>query len=426
MNMVSDLMSVKNRQADKEKEFKNIIDRIATFHEISSEEDEKDFLSSSRDSSHCDYTISLITPSSYKKKRDPNKIDFRKLEGRNRKVNIALIPKLRIIKRDIRRRYIDMHSNVVNSHDPDLLLRFLKEFCAPNCKHVLTYRERSKTRVSSGIEGIYNHTVTHHQRFPDCVQFFSNTQIQIALDKPGSRIISSVVFKGTKIVDLEKDRSDEHFITLPIPPVNTNTVTDTPSSSPSSTAANTPVFSSSPSTSTSASPTSVAAGADMSQFRAKVAQLKAANMLPENALKLLSNIIPDDPSTPPSIDLNQLRAKVAQLKAWNLIPDNALRILSSILPDETPSTAVTSTPADLSQLRARVAQLHIDNMNDDNGSPILSTIIQQEDNKPKHPGMIFRVEMTFYGTFSLHLDDNNFIEMFVVDTGDVKQVISRL
>ncbi len=369
-----------------EKEFKNIIDRIATFHEISSEEDEKDFLSSSRDSSHCDYTISLITPSSYKKKRDPNKIDFRKLEGRNRKVNIALIPKLRIIKRDIRRRYIDMHSNVVNSHDPDLLLRFLKEFCAPNCKHVLTYRERSKTRVSSGIEGIYNHTVTHHQRFPDCVQFFSNTQIQIALDKPGSRIISSVVFKGTKIVDLEKDRSDEHFITLPIPPVNTNTVTDTPSSSPSSTAANTPVFSSSPSTSTSASPTSVAAGADMSQFR----------------------------------------AKVAQLKAWNLIPDNALRILSSILPDETPSTAAASTPADLSQLRARVAQLHIDNMNDDNGSPILSTIIQQEDNKPKHSGMIFRVEMTFYGTFSLHLDDNNFIEMFVVDTGDVKQVISRL
>lgn len=324
-----------------------------------------------------------------------------------------------------------MHSNVVNSHDPDLLLRFLKEFCAPNCKHVLTYRERSKTRVSSGIEGIYNHTVTHHQRFPDCVQFFSNTQIQIALDKPGSRIISSVVFKGTKIVDLEKDRSDEHFITLPIPPVNTNTVTDTPSTSPSSSTANTPVFSSSPSISTSASPTSVAAGADISQLRAKVAQLKAANMLPENALKLLSNIIPDDPSISPSIDLNQLRAKVAQLKAWNLIPDNALRILSTILPDETTSAvtstpALTSTPAELNQLRARVAQLHIDNMNDDNGSPILSTIIQQDDNKPKHSSMIFRVEMTFYGTFSLHLDDNNFIEMFVVDTGDVKQVISRL
>ncbi len=46
--------------------------------------------------------------------------------------NIPFIPSIRILKRDIRRKYVQMISNVMNSHDVSLFSSFIDEFYHPN------------------------------------------------------------------------------------------------------------------------------------------------------------------------------------------------------------------------------------------------------------------------------------------------------
>ncbi len=53
--------------------------------------------------------------------------------------NPVYMPALRILRRDIRRRYCEMMNNVVNSYDSSLILNFFHDFSIPNLQRVLYY-----------------------------------------------------------------------------------------------------------------------------------------------------------------------------------------------------------------------------------------------------------------------------------------------
>lgn len=126
---------------------------------------------------------------------------IRKLEGRYRYVNVSLIPKLRIVKRDIRRRYIEMYNNVMNIHDISLLSGFLQEFCIPNCRYQINLPYSPQPVLKNGIFEILHHAIENQVTMPDGINLFGEAKIHVALERPGSRIISNATFKGTKIFD---------------------------------------------------------------------------------------------------------------------------------------------------------------------------------------------------------------------------------
>lgn len=128
--------------------------------------------------------------------------NLRKLAGRSRLVDITMLPNLRIVKRDFRRRYTEMYNNVMNNHDADLLDRFLRDFCTPECRFVINMPAGVSPPVQQGIEQIVRYTMQASVTMPDNFQALSNSKIHVALGTPGSRIISTVLFKGTVLFEI--------------------------------------------------------------------------------------------------------------------------------------------------------------------------------------------------------------------------------
>ncbi len=128
--------------------------------------------------------------------------NFMKLEGRHRFSNISKLPQLRILKRDIRRRYLEMYYNVSNSHDINLFSRFLHDFCTPNCQSVVFFPSTKGPIVRNGIQEILQDTFTKQSMLPDGVVRYAETKIYVPLETPGSRIVASVSFRGTKLFDI--------------------------------------------------------------------------------------------------------------------------------------------------------------------------------------------------------------------------------
>ncbi len=112
------------------------------------------------------------------------------------------INELRIVKRDIRRRYIEMYNNVINIHDHSLLSRFLNDICTPTCSFSVGLPGTGDIKYEwKGIEKVFHHMMQSHLQFPDGVQCLSDGKIHVSLGKPGSRIISSVSFRGTQLYE---------------------------------------------------------------------------------------------------------------------------------------------------------------------------------------------------------------------------------
>lgn len=123
---------------------------------------------------------------------------FRRLKGRRRAVNVKLMNELRIVKRDIRRRYIGMYNNVMNVHDHSLLLSFLRDLCTPSCSFTVRLPHNHRgSHVWRGVQEIFLQMAHSQLRIPDGVQQLGDGRIHVSLGKPGSRIISSVSFRGT-------------------------------------------------------------------------------------------------------------------------------------------------------------------------------------------------------------------------------------
>ncbi len=117
--------------------------------------------------------------------------------------NIPFIPSLRILKRDIRRKYVEMISNVINSHDPTLFSSFIDEFYHHNCSSTHTFPNNAESffrpHLLKGKESLKSfHTSTCHL-LPDGVVRHSENQICKRLNESGSRIVGKVETTGTMI-----------------------------------------------------------------------------------------------------------------------------------------------------------------------------------------------------------------------------------
>ncbi len=139
---------------------------------------------------------------SYRDVEKNGKPIVRRIKGKVRPVTIARIKELRIIKRDVRRRYIDMYQNVMNMYDSPLLLRFIQDFWTPTSNlevNIIIGGFRRKTR--NGQSAIFYDFIQQQLMFPDGVLRLSDVTIHTTWGDPGSRVVCSLVFKGTKTFD---------------------------------------------------------------------------------------------------------------------------------------------------------------------------------------------------------------------------------
>jgi len=122
---------------------------------------------------------------------------------RKRSFNVAFIPALRILKRDIRRRYIDMFNNVINSHDNQLFCSFIDEFYRPECKSAHFFPDNVAPCFQSveinGVDLLKRTHMINTVALPDSVIQMYNAKICKRLDEKGSRIMGSFHAQGTAI-----------------------------------------------------------------------------------------------------------------------------------------------------------------------------------------------------------------------------------
>eukprot|EP01040_Poterioochromonas_malhamensis_P006223 gene6223-6697_t len=119
---------------------------------------------------------------------------------------------LHVLKKDIRRKYQEMYSNVINSHDAWLFTSFLKEFTNPN-NIVLTITLPSQPNHPSlycrGITEIVYGMTSIYLKLPDAVQLYEDIAIHVPHQGAGSRIISKMTFKGTRLFEIDDDNLAE-------------------------------------------------------------------------------------------------------------------------------------------------------------------------------------------------------------------------
>jgi len=115
----------------------------------------------------------------------------------------SFIPELRILKRDIRRTYPDMLSNVMNSHDVKLFSSFVDKFYRNECIMAQTFPEGAPACFNSvevrGVEVMKRLQGMHYLMTPDSVMNVSNSQVCKRLYESGSRVLGSFNVKGTVI-----------------------------------------------------------------------------------------------------------------------------------------------------------------------------------------------------------------------------------
>lgn len=134
---------------------------------------------------------------SSQKKSSPMKKVVRRVKGRQKPVTISAITELRIMKRDIRRRYIEMYTHVFNIHDDDLLNRFFQEFWTPTCTYQIHFPSQQTPLIWKTIPSVLQHIIENRAIIPDGVQYLRDIRIHVSLDKPGSRIVANAFFQGT-------------------------------------------------------------------------------------------------------------------------------------------------------------------------------------------------------------------------------------
>lgn len=133
--------------------------------------------------------------SSQKKSSSTNKI-VRRVKGRQKPVTISAMTELRIMKRDIRRRYIEMYTHFFNIHDDELLNLFFQEFWSSTCTYQIHFPSQPPL-IWKTIPSIFQHITESRAMIPDGVQYLRDVRIHVSLDRPGSRIVANAFFQGT-------------------------------------------------------------------------------------------------------------------------------------------------------------------------------------------------------------------------------------
>lgn len=143
-----------------------------------------------------------------KKKKEKKRIrGFRKSYKRLSN-NPVYMPALRILKRDIRRKYADMMNNVLNSDDRKLIWNFFRDFSTPMIQTVHnTFNDDLRTlypTVISGLEQTVNIFCKNFIVMPDIVFRIMNVKICKRSDSSGSRIIALTTKRGTLLYSMKK------------------------------------------------------------------------------------------------------------------------------------------------------------------------------------------------------------------------------
>lgn len=117
------------------------------------------------------------------------------------------MPSLRILKRDIRRRYSEMYINSVNSHDPTLFAKFLTQFCIPNVQ----FEKKQSINMDScpgesvppliGVDQIVTVIGSIFLYSPDLVFRLKSTTVTLREGETGATISSGITFKATRIYE---------------------------------------------------------------------------------------------------------------------------------------------------------------------------------------------------------------------------------
>lgn len=112
----------------------------------------------------------------------------------------------RVLKRDVRRDYMTMLRNSINSTNPCLLLKFFTTYCLPSVS--MSSRMRSSSEVYKQLSGAQHIAYTIAQavgELPDFIMVVQGVQIKQHVCYRGSQIVAQTVFKGMKIAE---DMSD--------------------------------------------------------------------------------------------------------------------------------------------------------------------------------------------------------------------------
>eukprot|EP01031_Cornospumella_fuschlensis_P030986 gene30986-37449_t len=110
----------------------------------------------------------------------------------------------RVLKRDIRREYMTMLRNCINSADLSLMQHFFNTFCLPSVS--MSSRMRTSTtayKQLSGAETIAHKIVEGVSQLPDFVMIVQSVEIRQNVLYRGSKIVAHNVFKGMKIMDAD-------------------------------------------------------------------------------------------------------------------------------------------------------------------------------------------------------------------------------
>ncbi len=164
---------------------------------------------------HSSLLIPSIKPDLAKKKRRSTK---------RRTNNPKFIPEIRIFRRDIRRRYVEMFNNVLNSYDLELHRRFLKEFGNPNLTQVLKsfpvdlIKKLNREPRVEGIDSLVEAFGKEYLAVPDIVFQLSNVKVCQSLNTSGSKIVATLIVRGTMLYSIAPTETqiqdkDQHLST---------------------------------------------------------------------------------------------------------------------------------------------------------------------------------------------------------------------
>lgn len=147
--------------------------------------------------------------------------------------NTAFIPSIRILKTDIRRKYLEMITNVKNSHDKLLQTGFYSKFSCPQILSRLQFKEKferfgSDDFIMSGANNLIKIENFNIFLYPDSIMRFSNYQICQRLYEKGSRIVGKISIEGSfvylprdfvkelqTVQEIEEDYDENYFVSRP-------------------------------------------------------------------------------------------------------------------------------------------------------------------------------------------------------------------
>jgi hypothetical protein len=155
-----------------------------------------------------DNSLSLALPSnlsssslsSSTNSNKPKRVRPRRNRKRLPPRSVAHLPELRILKSDIRRRYVEMLLKVINNYDVSSFNRFLKHFCTSDFRFTEVIPDRVTNRnYINGLENCLKSWAYCFETMPDCVFNLSEAKVIVRLGAKGSRVACKARLVGTKI-----------------------------------------------------------------------------------------------------------------------------------------------------------------------------------------------------------------------------------